>query len=286
MPRAYSQDLRERVIGAVEAGASCREAAAVFDCCGAGSDAGGNPRQVAAARYRGQRQYGVAVLRSARHQLQKKACARRSKIAKTSASRGPAGNNGSRGLIRQDWSSSMRPAPQPTWQGCAGAARAESGSSLKCRRATGRRPPSSPPSATTGSPLHSWSTPRWMVRSSSSISNNAWPRRSRLARSSLWTIFLPTRSPACARESRQPAQCCSAYPPILPISIRSSSPSQNSKLTCASPPSAPSPPSGIESEQPSRPSLQKSATTTSHTPDMGQNEGNPLGTTFGTYKKY
>ena len=31
MPRAYSQDLRERVIGAVEAGASCREAAAVFE---------------------------------------------------------------------------------------------------------------------------------------------------------------------------------------------------------------------------------------------------------------
>src|SRR6266446_5898853 len=31
MPRAYSQDLRERVIGAVETGASCREAAAVFE---------------------------------------------------------------------------------------------------------------------------------------------------------------------------------------------------------------------------------------------------------------
>src|SRR5260370_35909471 len=31
MPRAYSQDLRERVIGAVEGGASCREAAAVFE---------------------------------------------------------------------------------------------------------------------------------------------------------------------------------------------------------------------------------------------------------------
>ncbi len=31
MPKAYSQDLRERVIGAVEAGASCREAAAIFE---------------------------------------------------------------------------------------------------------------------------------------------------------------------------------------------------------------------------------------------------------------
>jgi transposase len=31
MPRPYSQDLRERVIGAVEAGASCREAAGIFE---------------------------------------------------------------------------------------------------------------------------------------------------------------------------------------------------------------------------------------------------------------
>ena len=31
MPRAYSQDLPERVVGAAEAGASCREAAAIFE---------------------------------------------------------------------------------------------------------------------------------------------------------------------------------------------------------------------------------------------------------------
>jgi transposase len=31
MPRPYSQDLRERVVGAVEAGASCHEAAAAFE---------------------------------------------------------------------------------------------------------------------------------------------------------------------------------------------------------------------------------------------------------------
>jgi transposase len=31
MPKAYSQDLRERVVGAVEAGASCHEAAAAFE---------------------------------------------------------------------------------------------------------------------------------------------------------------------------------------------------------------------------------------------------------------
>jgi transposase len=31
MPKAYSQDLRERVVRAVEAGASCREAAALFE---------------------------------------------------------------------------------------------------------------------------------------------------------------------------------------------------------------------------------------------------------------
>lgn len=31
MPKPYSQDLRERVLGAVEAGASCHEAAAAFE---------------------------------------------------------------------------------------------------------------------------------------------------------------------------------------------------------------------------------------------------------------
>jgi len=31
MPKPYSQDLRERVVGAVEAGASCHEAAAAFE---------------------------------------------------------------------------------------------------------------------------------------------------------------------------------------------------------------------------------------------------------------
>ena len=31
MPKPYSRDLRERVVGAVEAGASCHEAAAVFE---------------------------------------------------------------------------------------------------------------------------------------------------------------------------------------------------------------------------------------------------------------
>ena len=31
MPKPYSQDLRERVVHAVEAGASCREAAAIFE---------------------------------------------------------------------------------------------------------------------------------------------------------------------------------------------------------------------------------------------------------------
>jgi transposase len=31
MPKAYSQDLRERVVGTVEAGASCHEAAAAFE---------------------------------------------------------------------------------------------------------------------------------------------------------------------------------------------------------------------------------------------------------------
>src|SRR5216683_153316 len=270
MPRAYSQDLRERVIGAVEAGASCREAAAVFEVSPSSAI-----RWVALWRWTGT--VAAKPVGGKRSPVD----AHKELLLALIAAEPDLTLEEIRGKLRQHGivvSASMvwRFFDRHDISFKKTPARGESGSSLKCRRATGRRPPSSPPSATTGSPLHSWSTPRWMVRSSSSISNNAWPRRSRLARSSLWTIFLPTRSPACARESRQPAQCCSAYPPILPISIRSSSPSQNSKLTCASPPSAPSPPSGIESEQPSRPSLQKSATTTSHTPDMGQNEGNPL----------
>jgi uncharacterized membrane protein (UPF0182 family) len=58
-----------------------------------------------------------------------------------------------------------------------------------------------------------------------------------------------------------------------PISIQSSSPSQNSKLIWERPVSAQSPTSGIGSELSSKPSLQRNATTTSNTPGMDQTEG-------------
>ena len=48
------------------------------------------------------------------------------------------------------------------------------------------------------------------------------------------------------------------------------------KPICVKPASARSPPSGIASEQSCKPSLQKNATTTSHTPDTAQTEGIPL----------
>src|SRR5438309_474644 len=48
MPKPYSRDLRERVVGAVEAGASCREAAATFEVGGSSASCARAtaPRQV------------------------------------------------------------------------------------------------------------------------------------------------------------------------------------------------------------------------------------------------
>ena len=54
--------------------------------------------------------------------------------------------------------------------------------------------------------------------------------------SSSWTICRPTRSPACARPSRRPAQGCCSCRPIRPISIQSRWPSRNSRLCSERPP--------------------------------------------------
>jgi len=48
MPKPYSQDLRERVVRAVEAGASCHEAAAAFEVSpSSGLEPGGLKRDAA-----------------------------------------------------------------------------------------------------------------------------------------------------------------------------------------------------------------------------------------------
>ena len=156
MPKPYSQDLRERVVRAVETGASCHEAAAAFEVSPSsairwvarwrqtGSPAAkpmGGKRSpldvhkpwllelIAAepdltleeirvrlrhARDPRQREFGVAVLRSPRHHLQKKACTQPNKTAKTSARHVHIGSKSSRGLTRASSSSSTRPERRPT----------------------------------------------------------------------------------------------------------------------------------------------------------------------------
>jgi hypothetical protein len=88
---------------------------------------------------------------------------------------------------------------------------------------------------------------------------------------------LPAHTVAGVREAIEATGAMLRHlPPYSPDLNPSSSPSPNSRLICARPPSAQSPPFGIESEQSSTPLPQKSATTTSDTPGMGQTNGNPL----------
>ena len=75
----------------------------------------------------GQPQRGVAVLRSAQHQLQKKLCTRRSRSAQTWPARADAGCESKACLTRPDWCLSTKPGRTPPWFGFEAAARAESG---------------------------------------------------------------------------------------------------------------------------------------------------------------
>jgi transposase len=151
MPKAYSQDLRERVVGTVEAGASCHEAAAAFEISPSSAirwvarwrqtgSAAAKPMsgkrspldahkqwllELIAAEadltleeIRGRlRQRGIKVSASSvwrfcdRHDL---TCTPPNRTAKTSARHARTGSKSSRGLIRASLSSSTRPALQPT----------------------------------------------------------------------------------------------------------------------------------------------------------------------------
>ena len=104
--------------------------------------------------------FGLAVLRPPRHQLQKKAFARPSRIGLTSPRRGRHGLKISPSSIPSAWSSSTKPAPQPTWRDCAVGRRAANGWSAKSRTVTGKPPPLSRGCAQTRSPPRASSTAR------------------------------------------------------------------------------------------------------------------------------
>src|SRR5437588_608250 len=74
-----------------------------------------------------------------RHQLQKKSCTPASKSGLTSPRRASPGKRINPLSIRRGSSSSTKPAPPPTWPGCAAGPSAVTGSSAECRGAIGRR---------------------------------------------------------------------------------------------------------------------------------------------------
>src|SRR5215203_3069221 len=153
MPKSYSSDLRKRVIGAVEAGASRRdcaehsgEMAAMlerdwklraeaarrkrfasgssfradigFDHRSAGPDFERNGWGTAQAANSHQQERGPAVSRATRHDLQKKrVCGPPNSSARTSPGRGGAGSGSKACLIPPDWYSSTRLQSLPTWCG-------------------------------------------------------------------------------------------------------------------------------------------------------------------------
>src|SRR5262252_9211160 len=127
MARAYSEDLRERVVAAVGDGQSCRQVAVVFRVSVAsvvkwsqraretGSAVarpqGGRP---ARAWRGGSARYAVALPAGGRDQLQKKPCSPVSRIDLTSPAGGPGGRSTRTVSIPAVWCSSTRPGPRPT----------------------------------------------------------------------------------------------------------------------------------------------------------------------------
>src|SRR5258706_8993590 len=113
-----------------------------FGWAGARPDAGRNPGPSARwASTEGGDRIGLAVLRPPRHQLQKKAFGRPSKIGLTSPRRGGHGQTINPSSIPTDWSSSTKPALQPKWRGCVAGHHPANGWSAKSRMATGKPPP-------------------------------------------------------------------------------------------------------------------------------------------------
>ena len=166
MPKACSLELRERVVDAVESGASRRAAAEWFDvspssavkwmqrrlatgsiaakprqhlaaggvcglftdtdCAATGSNARRNRRGDAQATDCRQPQRGVALLSAAQNQRQKKVCGQWSKSVPTWPALGGAGCENRVCLIQPDWCLSTRPQPTPPWCDFEVAARAVS----------------------------------------------------------------------------------------------------------------------------------------------------------------
>src|SRR5262249_30052628 len=134
MPKAYSEDMRARVIAEVESGASRRAAAEEFDvkrlavgeacrfsvgsdCATARPDPGRGGSGDAQAQESRQPQRDVALLQASQRHFQKKACTRRSRSARTWRERASAGCENRACLILPTWSSSTRLPPIPRWCG-------------------------------------------------------------------------------------------------------------------------------------------------------------------------
>src|SRR6516162_8694491 len=143
MPKAYSREMRERVIAEVESGASRREAAeefaisastaVIWDKCFrqtgrcAAEPRGGSssPLEKHADFLLGliEKQPDLTldevVLAMSKHKItfKKKACAQRSKSARTWRGRAGAGCENRACLIPPGWSSLTRPPPIPRWCG-------------------------------------------------------------------------------------------------------------------------------------------------------------------------
>ena len=99
------------------AAALAEERAAVAsgaDCGEAGPDVASGGERAGRTRHPGELRRGVAVLRSRRDHVQKKACTPASKTGPTSPGGAPDGNGIRAGLTRGAWYSSTRLGPRPT----------------------------------------------------------------------------------------------------------------------------------------------------------------------------
>ena len=95
------------------------------------------------------------------------------------------------------WFSSMRPGPRPIWRRCADGRRAANASSPRSRIAVGRRRPSWPHSASTGSRRPGCWRGRSMARAFGLTSSGYSCPRCAKATSSSWTISAVTRAKLC-----------------------------------------------------------------------------------------
>src|SRR5215813_13370599 len=112
MPKAYSEDMRERLA----VGEACRFSVG-SDCATARPDPGGGGSGDAQAQDSWQPQRDVALLQASQRHFQKKACTRRSRSARTWRERASAGCENRACLILPTWSSSTRLPPIPRWCG-------------------------------------------------------------------------------------------------------------------------------------------------------------------------